>query len=364
MIRPTEFSARSNGGRQAGRVGIARLAAEAPREQQKRAVEYFRLPVRSLLNRVVSERVGFGWSINPYRGCEFGCQYCYARYTHEYMELGPTEFERKIYVKENAARVLAGDLKPEKLRGEHIAIGTATDPYQPAERMFGVTRQVLETLLAWSEEVPRGLVSFSLTTKSDLVVRDAELLARLHARHPLHINFSVTTLKPRLARLLEPRAPRPDLRLEALRKLREAGLVAGAFLSPVLPGITDKPEDLEAVVAAAAQAGACYLAGQVVFLMPSAQQKFFPFLREKFPRLVQRYRKWYAGAGYAPAAYRAHIRDVLAGLRRRYHLAAQPPAPDLYTTGWLASSPQLALPIGAAPAEEKTPCREQACALA
>ena len=126
-----------------GLVGIARMAASAPREAEKRQVEYYRLPVRSILNRVTSERVGFLWSINPYRGCEFGCQYCYARYTHEYMELAPTEFERKIYVKDNAARRLLADLSPEKIIGQHIAIGTATDPYQPAERMFGVTREIL-----------------------------------------------------------------------------------------------------------------------------------------------------------------------------------------------------------------------------
>ncbi|MFQ5696434.1 MAG: hypothetical protein ACE5HB_10630, partial [Terriglobia bacterium] len=138
-------------------VGIARLAASAPREREGKGVEYFRLATRTVLNRVVSRRVGFEWSINPYRGCEFGCQYCYARYTHEYMELGPEEFERKIYVKDDAARHLRAELTSERVLGTHIAVGAATDPYQPAERRFGVTRAVLETLLEFARrELPTG----------------------------------------------------------------------------------------------------------------------------------------------------------------------------------------------------------------
>lgn len=335
-------------------VGIARLAAAAPREAEKRQVEYYRLPVRSILNRVTSERVGFVWSINPYRGCEFGCQYCYARYTHEYMELAPTEFERKIYVKDNAARRLLADLSPEKVIGQHIAIGTATDPYQPAERMFGVTREILETLLAWSEQLrtacpagERGAgLSLSITTKSDLILRDTELLRRLSARNRFNVNFSITTLNARLARALEPRAPTPQLRLEAVEKLNQAGVIAGVFLAPVLPGITDKPEDLEAVVAAAARAGARYLSGHVVFLMPSSQKTFFPFLQQKFPRLVKQYRKWFLRTGYAPEAYRARIRELLADLRRKHNLPAGPPHEGFYAVAVAAApAPQLALPF-------------------
>lgn len=139
--------------------GIARLAASAPLADAKRAVEYFELPTRSILNRCASERVPFTWTINPYRGCEFGCKYCYARYTHEYMELDGAEFERKIFAKQHARFLLARELEREKVLGEHIAIGTATDPYQPAERQFGVTRAILETLAS------KNGLSLSITTK-------------------------------------------------------------------------------------------------------------------------------------------------------------------------------------------------------
>jgi len=315
-------------------------------------VDYYRLPVRSLLNRVDSRRVGFAWSINPYRGCEFGCQYCYARYTHEYMELAPTDFENKIYVKAEAARRLRRDLTAEKVLGEHIAIGAATDPYQPAERRFGVTRSILETLLEFAETLPsRGGLSLSITTKSNLVTRDTDLLKQLSERNRLFVNLSVTTLNPRLARVVEPRAPRPDLRLEAVRQLNEAGVAAGVFVCPILPGLTDRARDLEALVAAAAQARACYLCANVVFLMPSAQKKFFPFLEEKFPRLLKQYRKWYARRAYAPEAYRKEISARMSRLRARYGLSGRwpdsdSPSPD-YSALAAASVPQLPLSFAA-----------------
>lgn len=342
-------------------TGIARLAALAPRVLAKREVDYYRLPVRSLLNRVDSRRVGFLWSINPYRGCEFGCHYCYARYTHEYMELGPDEFETKIYVKQAAAEILRRDLKPERVLGEHIAIGAATDPYQPAERRFGVTRAVLETLLAWLQQLgpadalreggtgARKPLSLSLTTKSDLVVRDLSLLQALSQQARLFVNLSITTLNPRLARVLEPRAPRPDLRLAAVRELDRAGVTAGVFLAPILPGITDRREDLEALSAAAAEAGAHYLCVNVVFLMPSSQKRFFPFLEKKFPRLLKQYRKWYARNGYAPEDYRRKVSALMNELRARYALSGRWPdtdqTPDYSALLAARERPQLSLPF-------------------
>ena len=335
--------------------GIARLAAFAPKELDGKGVEYFRLPVRSVLNPVDSRRVGFTWSINPYRGCEFGCQYCYARYTHEYMELDPTQFENKIYVKDEAARILRRDLTPEKVLGEHIAIGAATDPYQPAERRFEVTRGVLETLLEFSRQPAveaGGGLSLSITTKSNLVLRDLPLLQELSRGNRLHVNMTVITLHPRLTRLLEPRAPRPDLRLEAVQQLNQAGVSAGVFACPILPGITDKPADLEALVAAAARAGARYLCANVVFLMPSAQKTFFPFLEQKFPRLVKQYRKWYGRRAYAPSDYRQNISALMQRLRAQYRLSGRWPdddrAPDysaLASPAAAGARPQLTLPF-------------------
>ncbi len=326
--------------------GIARLAASSPLAGEKRDTEYYLLPVKSILNRCSSDRVPFAWTVNPYRGCEFGCLYCYARYTHEFMELDGADFERKIYVKQNAGALTRRDLATENVFGEHIAIGTATDPYQPAEKEFGVTRAVLEQAAALE-----GL-SLSITTKSNQVVRDMDLLRRIAARSSLAVNITITTLRPRLARLLEPRAPRPDLRLAAVRTLREAGLDAGVFAMPVLPGLTDREEDMDALACAARDAGAQWFAASVLFLMPSSQKTFLPFLEEKFPKLARRYRQWYAHSGYAPDTYRKEIAERVHRLREKYGLGHRPYSPE----GVARQSAQLSLEL--ADVREKLPCRE------
>src|SRR3982074_111662 len=187
-------------------IGIARLAAAAESLREGHNVEYFTLGTRSLLSRVVSGRnLPFTWAINPYRGCEFACKYCYARYTHEFMELRDgVDFERKIFVKQQAAGLLRSELKKVK-RAEEIAIGTATDPYQPAERRYEITRAIMEELALHS-----GL-SIGVVTKSQLVLRDIDVLQKISERNKLTIHLTVTTTNIELARMLEPRAPRPDL---------------------------------------------------------------------------------------------------------------------------------------------------------
>src|SRR5712691_5809993 len=222
-------------------VGIARLAANGESLRQGHEVEYFTLPVRSLLNRCTGVRMPFTWTINPYRGCEFACKYCYARYTHEFMEMRDgVDFEQKIYVKQHAANLLRQELRRVK-PGEEIAIGTATDPYQPAERRYEVTRAILEEF-ARHEGLELGIV-----TKSNLVLRDIELLQQIARKNDISVHVTITTLNVDLARILEPRAPRPDLRLEAVRRLNQVGIDAGVSCSPVIPEITDSPRDLEAV---------------------------------------------------------------------------------------------------------------------
>ena len=314
-------------------VGIARLAASSPRAQAKRGTEYFLLPVRSILNHCDSERVPFRWTVNPYRGCEFGCRYCYARYTHEYMELDGSDFETKVYVKQDAGSVVERDLGSEKIWGEHIAIGTATDPYQPAEREFGATRAILLKI------AERDGLSLSITTKSNQVLGDIDLLKRISRRSSLSVNLTITTLRTRLARLLEPRAPRPDLRLEAVRKLREAGIPAGVFAMPILPLLTDRAEDLDLLARGARDAGAEWFQASVLFLMPSSFREFLPFLEEKFPRLVGRYQAWYGRSGNAPENYRREIAARVEALRRKYGLGSRPQKPG--TQSW--RSPQLEL---------------------
>jgi DNA repair photolyase len=317
-------------------VGIARLAADSPIADAKRGTEYFLLPVKSILNHCDSDRVPFRWTVNPYRGCEFGCKYCYARYTHEYMELDGGEFERKIYAKQNAGPLMARDLASEKIWGEHIAIGTATDPYQPAEREFGATRAILE------EIAKREGLSVSITTKSNQVVRDLDLLRKISVRSRIYINMTVTTLRPRLARMLEPRAPRPDLRLAAVRELRAAGIAVGVNAMPILPGLTDHEPDLDAVARAAAEAGAQWFAGSVLFLMPASLKQFLPFIDEKFPKLAKRYHDWYGRAGYAPHTYRQEMTELIRRLRSKYGLTSHPTVTD----GKEWASPQIALKFG------------------
>src|SRR5271165_1429167 len=209
-------------------VGIARLAAEGESLRDGHNVEYFTLPSKSLLNRCVSRRaLPFTWTINPYRGCEFACKYCYARYTHEFMEMRDgMDFEQKIYVKQHAAGLLRHELHKVK-RDEAIALGTATDPYQPAERRYEVTRDILEEFARH-----RGF-ELGIVTKSNLISRDLDLLRAVAQNNALSIHITITTLSVDLARILEPRPPRPDLRMEAVRELSQAGLSVGVSSSPV-----------------------------------------------------------------------------------------------------------------------------------
>jgi DNA repair photolyase len=294
-------------------IGIARMAAEGESLREGHNVEYFSLESRSLLSRVVSQRnLPFTWAINPYRGCEFACKYCYARYTHEFMELRDgVDFERKIFVKERAAELLRHELKKVK-RGEPIAIGTATDPYQPAERRFEVTRAILEELTRHS-----GL-EIGIVTKSNLVTRDVEILRRLGERNNAFVSVTVTTVDVELARKLEPRAPRPDLRLEAVRQLNLAGVDAGVNCAPVLPEITDCPRDLEALVKAASEADAKHIYANGLFLKPCSAAVFLPFLEAEFPALVEVYRARYRESAFLPKGYVERLSRLMSALREKY----------------------------------------------
>ncbi len=298
-------------------VGIAKLAAHGESIRQGHLVEYFTLPSRALLNRCTSARVPFTWTINPYRGCEFACKYCYARYTHEFMEMRDgVDFERKIYVKQQTSWLLRQELKKVK-RGEEIAIGTATDPYQPAEKRFEITRGILQELA-----LHHGL-EIGIVTKSDLVVRDIELLKQVAEHNSLFVNLTITTLDVKLARILEPRAPRPDLRLHALRELSDSGINAGAICAPVLPGITDSPGALDAMVRAVKEAGGKYIFANPLFLKPCSANVFLPFLEKEFPHLVPEYRKRFGQRDFLSKAYSKNISEVMAKLRKKHGISRQ-----------------------------------------
>ncbi len=320
-------------------VGIARLAAQSPLVRERAEVEFFQLAARSALNREASGRMPFAWTLNPYRGCEFGCHYCYARYTHEFMEMWDSQdFERKIYAKTDLPDLLRAELRQGRDKGLPIALGTATDPYQPAERQFEITRRMLHVFAEF-----QGL-DLSITTKSVLILRDLDVLRALGERHRFSIHMTITTPDERLARLLEPKAPTPAQRFEAVRKLAKAGIRVGVNAMPIVPGLTDAPKMLDALTANAARAGASFIYGNVLFLSPSAMRQFMPFLDKKFPHLVKQYRKLYARSAYLRGEYPEKISALMKQLRAKHGLEGnrgELPA--------AARHPQMALSFGESP---------------
>jgi DNA repair photolyase len=289
--------------------------------------------------------MGF-WSINPYVGCEFGCTYCYARDTHRWTveravrgerrnegtregyegrtessivpsfhrsDLPPEEaFEKEILVKTDVAEVLSRTLNPAKLAGHSLVIGTATDPYQPAERQFRLTRRILEVLRSY-----HGL-SIGIITKSSLVTRDLDLLQALSQRHEVTVNISLATADARLARLLELRSPVPAARLRALRRLTEGGIHAGLLVAPIIPGVTDDWAGLARLMEAAKEAGARYVVGSALRLGPAARHRFLPFLTKEFPALAERYRRHYAGKDHVSQSYQDALNRRLRLLKQTY----------------------------------------------
>jgi DNA repair photolyase len=316
-------------------TGIARMAAAAEHADDGHLIEFRTLEVRSILNRSVSKRqLSLAYSINPYRGCEFGCKYCYARYTHEFMApktaenegeatdrsvstvmdfRDPASFERMIFLKQNAAWLLEQELKKIDPALE-IALGTATDPYQPIERRARITRSLLE-VFARKTGYRLGIV-----TKSRLIERDIDLLVEIARRNTLVVHMTITTPDAKLARLLEPRAPRPDLRFQAVKRLREAGIVAGVFGSPLLPGITDNQEALDGLAQRASAAGASFFAAHPLFLKPCSRPTYLSFVREHFPSLQADYAKRFATADFAAKAYREKLEKMVDTACRRHGL--------------------------------------------
>ncbi len=256
-------------------LGIAGLAAASNKVRDGHEVEYRNMPARSILNRSESNRgLPFHWSINPYRGCEFACRYCYARYTHEFMELRDSvDFEDRIFIKDDAARLLRRDLHLVK-PGDGIAIGTATDPYQPIERQQCVTRSLLEVLARCRHPV-------SIVTKSALIIRDLDLLADLAKDRLVSVMLSITSLDPDIKRTLEPRTASPQARLRVIEALAAANVPVGVMVAPVIPAITD--HEMEDILAAAAAAGAT-AAGYVLLRLPHEVKLLFrEWLAEHHP---------------------------------------------------------------------------------
>jgi DNA repair photolyase len=306
---------------------LARSAAEAPLDSSGCLTEYRPLDCRSILSKTTSRRgLPFSHAINPYRGCEFACRYCYARYTHEFLELrSPEEFERKIYFKQNGAWLLDQELRRLK-PGTEIALGTATDPYQPLERKQRITRSLLEVFARHSG------FRLGIVTKSALIARDLDLLKEIDGRHKLTVHLTVTTVNPRLARMLEPRAPRPDLRIETVAELRRAGLRAGVLCSPLMPGINDSRRSIASVAKAAKEADASFLAAGALFLKPCSRPTFFAFVREHFPEQLPAYERRYGQRAFVSAEYKHRVAEVVDSVCREYKLGkryGEPPPAEM-----------------------------------
>lgn len=276
---------------------------------------------KSALNRV--RGMPFRWSLNPYRGCAHACHYCYARASHAYLDLGVgDDFSTRLFAKTNVVEVLRAELARPSWRRESVAVGTATDPYQPIEARYRLTRACLEALAHFR-------TPGNITTKGTLVVRDLDLLQAWHQRVGCSVNMSVITLDEEIWRRLEPGTPRPSQRLRAVARLADAGVPVGLALAPVLPGLTDSPKSLDNLVRAATYHGAQWVWCGTLHLEPAVRDWFIGVLADAFPRLAPAYSRIYGapgtpmGARYAPRPVADRIERRVADLRQRYGLTGR-----------------------------------------
>lgn len=311
-----------------------------------RGVTFYEVRARSIINRVPEgSHVPFRWTINPYRGCTHACWYCFARNTHTYLDLDfGRDFNTKIVVKVNAPELLRRELASPRWAGEHIAMGTNTDPYQRAEGRYRLMRGILEALRDFANP-------FSILTKGSLILRDLDLLAECAEVAEVATNVSVGFVDRDLWRSLEPGTPSPQARLEVCRALNDAGIGCGVLMAPILPFLTDSPARLEAAVRAAAEAGATHVTPIVLHLRPGAREWYFRWLGEQAPELVPRYEALYARGAYAPRAYQRAVCERVRELAARYGVGAEAArrarrAPQRAAAGTGSRSPT---PAGEAP---------------
>jgi DNA repair photolyase len=294
------------------REGGAEALTEAVRRAD--AARYQEVRCRSALNRV--KGMPFEWTLNPYRGCTHGCHYCYARRYHTQFELGASdEFASVIFVKTNLVDVLRRELRSASWRGDYVAIGTATDCYQPIEGHYKLTRRSLEAMLEFRN--PVGVV-----TKGPMVVRDADVLADLTAAAGCSVYVSVPCVDEDVWRSLEPGTAHPMQRLRAVRQLVDAGIRAGVLMNPIVPGISSRPSLIERTIKAIADHGARFVGCNTLYLEAGTRDHFMRFLGDHYPHLVDGYAQLYAGK-YAPQTYRKEVQQVVATLRGKYGLPAR-----------------------------------------
>jgi DNA repair photolyase len=286
-----------------------------------RAITFHEVHARSIISRVPeASRMPFRWTINPYRGCSHGCVYCFARNTHTYLEFDSGhDFDTQIVVKVNAPELLRRELRSARWSGEHIAMGTNVDCYQRAEGRY----QLMPGIIAALTETANP---FSILTKGTLILRDIDLLTRAAEVTDVGLNISAGIVDKSLSRSLEPGTPAPDRRLAVCAALSERGLRCGVLMGPVVPFLSDSPEQLDAAVRQIANAGAAHVSPIVLHLRPGAKEWFERWLRETRPDLVGAYRDLYRGRAYAPAAYQRQIGEQVADLARKYGVGRASPA--------------------------------------
>jgi DNA repair photolyase len=285
-----------------------------------RDVEYIHTRAKRIINRVPeASRMPFRYTINAYRGCSHACTYCFARPTHTYLGMDAgSDFERRIVVKVNAVERLAAELRDPRWGGDHIAMGTNTDPYQPAEGRYRLTRGLIHELTAAGNE-------FSILTKSPMIMRDIDLLAEAARRGLVRCNLSIGTLDAEAWHASEPGTPPPRRRVEAVARLNAAGIPCGVLVAPVLPGISDSPEQLTEVVEACAEAGAVSVSPILLHLRPGVREVFMPWLEDYRPDLVERYRTLYPSSYASPGA-RARLASQIDEIVDRVGGRAVPPS--------------------------------------
>lgn len=271
-----------------------------------RGLEFLHVESKTLINRVPNNRMfPFEYTINAYRGCSHACVYCFARPTHDYLGLGIGEdFDTRIVVKINAPELIRRETEPRRWPGHPIAMGTNTDPYQPAEGKYKLTRSIVEVL------AERGN-PFTILTKSPLVLRDLDLLREAAARTEVGVNLSVPTLDPEVWAASEPGTPHPRKRLDAVARLNEAGVPSGVLMMPILPGLSDSPDQMEEVVAGAAAAGARFIAGSYLHLRGPLKQHYLDWVSDERPDLLDRYQRFYRRGAYAPVPARKRLGGLM-----------------------------------------------------
>jgi DNA repair photolyase len=276
---------------------------EAPDAVQTR---FYEVRAKSILNKVPeASRVPFRWTINPYRGCTHACSYCFARPTHTYLDFNAgADFEREIVVKVNAPELLRTELARASWRGEHVALGTNTDPYQWVEGRYRLMPGIWEAMRDAANPC-------SILTKSPLLLRDLDLMRQINERSEFSAAVSVPTLDERAWRATEPHTPNPKARLEAVAELTRSGIKTGVLVAPLMPGINDAPGQVARILELASEAGAAFVSGIALHLRGEVRGLFFEWLEENRPDLVPRYRQLYRRGAYVPAEERRRIAELV-----------------------------------------------------